>query len=151
MSKKKLTIQAETVDLAIKNGLKEVGLKQADVFIKILQRNIQGLVFSKNAIVAIYYDGIESTKAIAERRAKEFESKFKLQFSDSKAYIKVPIEFYDTEDLPSKEDKEEWLRAFLEKNFIKEPEADALEQILTDKQCTNTLHTSLFRYHLALS
>ncbi|MFT4553816.1 MAG: hypothetical protein ACI9S8_002458 [Chlamydiales bacterium] len=135
MAKKKLTLKSDTVDYAIRRGLKEIGLNQNDVLIRVIQRDSQGFFSGpQEAVVAIIYDEEESKKAIQEKADKEFRKKFKFRFEELSAQVCLPGMFYDTRYYETDERREEFLTQFLLEKYIDQPDKDAIRQLSTNPQ-----------------
>lgn len=135
MGKKKLTLKSDTVDYAIRRGLKQIGLEQKDVVIRVIQRDTHGFLSGpQQAIVAIIYDEEESRKAIQEKAEKEFRKKFKFRFEELSAQVCLPGMFYDTRYYETDERREEFLTEFLLEKYIDQPEKDAIKQLSTNPQ-----------------
>lgn len=142
MGKKKITLKGDTVDYAIRKGLKKIGLKKEDTLIRVEQREAHGFFGGhQEAIVSIIYDAEESQGALDERAADEFRRNFKFDFKDLGARICLPSMFFDSRYYENDEKREVFLRAFLVEKGIPDPENDAIRQLSTNPQAQNTFVT----------
>lgn len=142
MGKKKLTLKAETVEYAIRRGLKQVGLPQKDTIIHVLQKDTQGyFTGAKQAVVSIIYDAEESKQAIKEAAEVEFKKKFKFLFEDCTAKISLPSMFYDKRYYENDEVRKEFLLNFLKDKFIDKPDPEAIKQLSTNPQAQGNFIT----------
>ncbi len=78
---KKIQVTARNVQKAIEQGLKELGVKQEDVDIKVLD---EGGLFRKAKVELIYDDGLEEEKVNKEikKEEKEIEKKLKKEIKE---------------------------------------------------------------------
>jgi len=134
MSKRKLTITGETVEYAIRDGLRQIGLPQTKTIIKVLQKESQGFFGDREAAISILYDEKESDVAIKERTYEEFSGRIILRFEEGKAKIRVPAAFYDDTCFISNDARKEFLAEFLEKNDIHEYDEEFIDRVCGDVQ-----------------
>lgn len=135
MGKKKLTIKGETVEYAIHQGLKQIGLSQEDTIIHVLQKESNGFLNGSNeAVISIVYDEEESIQSIREKGEIAFKKNFKFRYKEKTAQICLPGMFYDSRYYESDERREEFLLAFLKKKSIVDPDKDAIKQLSTNPQ-----------------
>ncbi|SCA63416.1 hypothetical protein SCG7109_AO_00110 [Chlamydiales bacterium SCGC AG-110-M15] len=140
--KKKITIKGDTVDYAIRKGLKKIGLSKDDTLIRVEQRESHGMFGGhQEAVVSIIYDQIESQEALDGKASEEFRRNFKFDFKDLGARICLPSMFFDSRYYENDEKRETFLRAFLEERGIPDPETDAIRQLSTNPQAQNTFVT----------
>ena len=132
MGIKKLTVTGDTVDFAILKGLQQIGLTQEQTCIQILQKESDTIFGYREAAIAIVFDEEESDQAIIEKTRHEFESKLLFRFHEGHAQVQVPSLFYDDRYVTSQEEREEFLRKFLEKHEVSDPDAAAITNITTD-------------------
>ncbi|MDF2550116.1 MAG: polymerase [Chlamydiales bacterium] len=135
MAIKEVTVSGPTLDYAIKKGLDQIGLSQTSTYIRILQKDSQSVFGHKEAIVTIAFDEDESKVALAHKTRSEFKTKFKFLLKEGKAFVQVPSSFYEPFYLPSKEDREKYLREFLKEQRVETPDEEAVQRLITDFHC----------------
>ena len=135
MAIKEVTVSGPTLDYAIKKGLELIGLSQTATYIRILQKDSQSIFGHKEAIVTIAFDEEESKVALAHKTRSEFKTKFKFLLKQGKAFVQVPSSFYEPFYLATKEDREKYLREFLKEQRVDEPDAEAVQRVITDFHC----------------
>lgn len=142
MPLKKLVLKGETIDHAIKRGLKQIGLEENSVAIHVLQRDYTSFFSGHQpAVVAITYDEEESQNAIEEKAEKEFRKNFKFRFIDRSAQICLPAMFYDSRYYENDEKRENFLRRFLLEKYIDDPEEESIKQLSTNPQAQGNFVT----------
>jgi uncharacterized protein len=148
MTRKEVVVEGDTVDYAIRNGLKNIGLPQESVYAEVLQKDSHSFFTGvKSAVVRLTYEEEESKAALKERAAKEFRRNFKFSFSDVSAQVCLPGMFYDSRYYESDDVREVFLREFLHEKGIENPDDDAIKNLSTNPQAQSSFVT-VKRFHV---
>ena len=141
MGTKTLNIVGETVEFAIRDGLKQIGLPQEKTLIKILQRESHTLFGYREAIISIVFDEEESTNAIQEKLERDFRARFDFRYHDGMAQISVPHNFYDGKHLHTVEDRQSYIGAYLVEMGVSDPAPEQIQTLVEDVKCQSKWFT----------
>lgn len=134
MPKLALQIQAPTVDQAIKAGLRQIGLSQEAVCVRIDQMDYSGIFRSKDALVTLIYDATESEKSLAEKKARDFRAKFQFRIEDGVAAVKVPASFFDPNVISTEKERVAYILDYVKSCEIHDPDGEAIKILCSDPE-----------------
>lgn len=141
MGTKKLVIQEETVEFAIKKGLTQLGLESKDTCIQILQREKQSILGCRPGIIAILYSEEESERALRKKAEEEFRSKFRFRLHAGQAQIMVPQELNDRSFLKDKKEKRAFILGYLREHQIEDPDIQLIDSLCDSQSKEYTFTT----------
>ncbi len=95
MSRKKITIEAASVEDAIALGLEKIGLKQELTYIEIVQEESIGFLSKKKAIVSIAFEEEDAVKALEQVWLVKLQQTTQIIYEEQAALAKVEKEFLE--------------------------------------------------------
>lgn len=131
MVQKKITIEAPTVQEAIDLGLSEIGLKQEQTYIEIIQEDSLGFFNKKEAIISIVFDEKDALDAIEDECREVLKRSTQIIYEEDSALAKFDQEFLES-TLFSVEKKIELISLTLSEKGITDVDNSFLKELLND-------------------